>query len=72
MHAPESGLDGLGLASSTAGVLLASLVEPGLDARLPVLAEMVAVEDAVDRMMRTVSICCREVEEEQGEVAHLL
>lgn len=43
---PQSGLGGLGLASDTARVLLAGLVEPGLDARLPILAEMVTVKNA--------------------------
>lgn len=40
---------GLGLASAAPAELAAGLVEPGLDAALPVLAEMVAVEDVVVR-----------------------
>lgn len=51
-HAPETGLGGLCLASDAARVLLARLVEPSLDTRLPVLAEVVAVEDAVGGVLR--------------------
>lgn len=51
-HAPEACLGGLGLAGDTARVLAARLVEPSLDTRLPVLAEVVAVEDAVRRVAR--------------------
>lgn len=57
VNAPESSLDGLGLASRAARVLLAGLVEPGLHAGLPVLAEMVAVEDVAAEQERRVS--CR-------------
>jgi hypothetical protein len=43
----ESGLDCLGLTVKAARVLLAGLVEPGLHTGLPVLAEVVPVENAV-------------------------
>lgn len=43
----ESSLDGLGLAMEAARVLLAGLVEPGLHTGLPILAEVVPVENAV-------------------------
>merc|ERR1719359_1183289 len=47
LNRAEAGLGSLGLACDAARVLLARLVEPRLDARLPVLAEVVAVEDVV-------------------------
>lgn len=50
---PESGLGGLGDTGGAARVLLAGLVEPGLHARLPILAEMVAVEDCVREGLAT-------------------
>jgi len=43
----ESSLDGLCLAMEAARVLLAGLIEPGLDTGLPILAEMIPVENAV-------------------------
>lgn len=64
-HAPETGLGGLCLASDAARVLLARLVEPSLDTRLPVLAEVVAVEDAVrvciSRLACTLSVALSQV-----------
>lgn len=42
---PESSLDSLRLTGVSAGVLLSGLVKPGLHSRLPVLAEMIPVED---------------------------
>lgn len=47
LRLPESSLGGLDLTSSSTGVLLSRLVKPGLDSGLPILAEMIAVENVV-------------------------